>query len=204
VSLLEETIALLEEILYNSPRTDLRIAAIQNLARLGRHHPINLELLYDAASKDPDPNVCIAAVHALTDLALLSFPNTAMSDQPKVQMTFNAPVYGVAGNVEGDQIINAPNQNFDQLLADYKNFLTEIQQKYPTQTPESAVQPIIDAEFQEIQKTQPQRWQNFLSLKRLWNGGKKATLKIAEHFAEDSPWGKAALAFLEGVMEDSP
>jgi hypothetical protein len=95
-------------------------------------------------------------------------------------MTFNAPVYGAAGNIEGNQIISALDQDFDALLNDYKTFFNDLQQKYP-----------------------PQRWQNFLNLKRLWNGGKKATFKIGERFTEESFWGKAAIAFLAGVMEES-
>jgi len=35
------------------------------------------------------------------------------------------------------------------------------------------------------------RWQNFLNLKRLWNGGKKAAVKVGEHFIELNPWGKS-------------
>jgi hypothetical protein len=126
----------------------------------------------------------------------------SMSDQPKVQMTFNAPVYGAAGNIEGNQIINASTQDFDVLLNDYKQFFKDLQQKYPVQPPEAALQPIINAEFQEIQTTQPQRWQNFLNLKRLWNGAKKSGLKVGEHFTEENVWGKAAIAFLEGISED--
>jgi hypothetical protein len=38
----------------------------------------------------------------------------------------------------------------------------------------------IETEFKDIQTQHPQRWQNFLSLKRLWNGGKKAGIKISE------------------------
>jgi deoxyribodipyrimidine photolyase len=93
--------------------------------------------------------------------------------------------------------------NINILIDDYQQFINHLQQKYPAQTPEAAFQPIIDAECKELQKTQPQRWQNFLSLKRLWNGGKKATFKVGEHFTEENPWGKAAIAFLEGIAEDS-
>ena len=198
---LEKAIVTLEQLLFNDSRPSVRVCAIQNLARIGRHHPINLNLLYNAATEDPNPRVCIAAINAMTDLALALSSTPTMTEPPKVQMTFNAPVYGAAGNIEGNQIINASNQDFDAFLNDYKTFFKELQQKYPIQTPESALQTIIDAEFQEIQKTQPQRWQNFLNLKRLWNGGKKATLKIGEHFTEENVWGKAALAFLEGILD---
>jgi hypothetical protein len=195
----EQTIAILEKLLANNSSPSVRISAIQNLARIGRYHPINLQLLYNAV-EDPDPSISIAAMTAITDLVLPPF--STMSDQPKVQMTFNAPVYGAAGNIEGNQIINASDQGFDTLLNDYKTFFNELQQKYSAQTPDAALQPIINAEFQEIQKTQPQRWQNFLNLKRLWNGAKKAGFKVGEHFTEENVWGKMAIAFLEGVLDD--
>ncbi|HEY9825011.1 MAG TPA: hypothetical protein V6D19_06165 [Stenomitos sp.] len=105
------------------------------------------------------------------------------------------------GRQEATQHIYASEQNFDKLLADYQEFFATLQQKYPAQTPKAALQPIIDAEFQELEKTQPQRWKNFLTLKRLWNGGKKATFKMGEHFSEETLWGKMAIAFLEGVTD---
>jgi hypothetical protein len=176
----------------------VRIVVIQSLATLGRYYPLDLDPISKAASTDPEPSVRIAAVKALTTL---NIPASAMSDQPKVQMNFNAPVYGAAGNIEGNQVINASTQDFEALLNDYKQFFNNLQQKYPNQLPETALQPIIDAEFQELEKTQSQRWQNFLNLKCLWNGGKKATFKMGEHFTEENLWGKMAIAFLEGITE---
>jgi hypothetical protein len=32
--------------------------------------------------------------------------------------------------------------------------------------------------------------------------GKKAELKVGEHFTEENLWGKGAIAFLEGISED--
>jgi hypothetical protein len=194
----EKTIACLQRILLNDSDPTVRIAVLQSLAILGRYHPLDIDPITQVALTDPDPKVRIAAIKALTALNTPS----SMPEQPKVQMTFNAPVYGAAGNIEGNQIINVADQGFETLLSDYKQFFNDLQKKYPTQTPEIALQPIIDAEFQEIQKTQPQRWQNFLTLKRLWNGGKKAMLKVGEHFTEENVWGKAAIAFLEGITED--
>jgi hypothetical protein len=126
-----------------------------------------------------------------------------MSDSPKVQMNFHAPVTGATGNVEGNQIIHAhtTEQNFEVLLADFQQFINDLQPKYPNATEETAIQ-IIEVEARELQRTQPFRWQNFLNLKRLWNGGKKAAFKVGEHYAEQNPLGKAAIAFLEGVMEE--
>lgn len=130
-------------------------------------------------------------------------PSQPMSDSPKVQMNFHAPVTGATGNVEGDQIIHAhpTEQNFEVLLADFQQFINDLQRKYPNATDETAIQ-IIDVEAKELQRNHPIRWQNFLNLQRLWNGGKKAAFKIGEHYAEQNPLGKGAIAFLEGVMEE--
>jgi hypothetical protein len=40
------------------------------------------------------------------------------------------------------------------------------------------------------------------SEKRLCHGGKQAAITVGEHFVESNPWGKGAIAFLEGVSED--
>jgi hypothetical protein len=61
---------------------------------------------------------------------------------------------------------------------------------------------IIDAEFKELKASQPRQWQNLLSVKRLYNGSKKAALKLSEHFTEENPWGKGFVAFLEGFSEN--
>ena len=116
--------------------------------------------------------------------------------------TFNAPVnfapnYGIQA-----QNLNMQNteQHFEVVLTDFKQFVTDLQTQYPNvNTPETATQTIT------VQAKQlPQaRSQNFLNLKRLWNGSKKAGLKVGEHFAENNVWGKGAIAFLEGVSEDT-
>ena len=43
---------------------------------------------------------------------------------------------------------------------------------------------------------------NLLNVKRLYNGGKKAAVKVSEHLAQENVWGKGFVAFLEGVSED--
>ncbi|NJN92299.1 MAG: DUF4926 domain-containing protein, partial [Leptolyngbyaceae cyanobacterium SL_5_14] len=57
---------------------------------------------------------------------------TSMSDKPKVQMNFNAPVTGAAGNVEGNFVVNAANSEFAEAIATFQKFLLDLQQKYPT------------------------------------------------------------------------
>jgi hypothetical protein len=69
---------------------------------------------------------------------------------------------------------------------------------------------IIDAEFKSLEASRwrslPERespqWQNLLNIKRLCNGGKKAAVKVGEHFTPENPWGKGFVALLEGVSED--
>lgn len=195
-------IPLLCQALLQDASPNNRASAAQTLIAIGHLPQEAIDILSNAIINDPSEFVRAAIIQAIKS-HYAPKPQATMSDSPKVQMTFNAPVYGAAGNIEGDQIINASDQNFDALLNDYKQFFNDLQQKYSTQPSEANLQPIIDAEFQEIQKTQPQRWQNFLSLKRLWNGGKKATLKMGEHFTEENLWGKMAIAFLEGVTEKS-
>jgi hypothetical protein len=51
--------------------------------------------------------------------------------------------------------------SFFKNLNDYKQFFNNLQQKYSAQTPEVAIQPIIDAESQEIQKRNPKAGKTF-------------------------------------------
>lgn len=97
--------------------------------------------------------------------------------------------------------VNVIDPNIKQALDDLKQTVGTLQKKYPQANEEQATS-IIDAEFKEIKRTQPHQWERFLSLKRLWNGLKKGTLKAGEHFAEETPWGKAAIGFLEGVTDN--
>ncbi len=97
---------------------------------------------------------------------------------------------------------NVTEPEVSQILEDLKQLIEDLKQQYPQVSDEQAAD-IVDAEFKEIQRTQPKRWQNFLSLKRLWNGLKKGSLKAGEHFAEETPWGKAALGFLEGITDEN-
>ncbi len=157
-------------------------------------NPNTFKQAIEALPQERTPDVQICIMDAIVTLAKPD-SDKIMSETPKYDLR-GAKIGNFAetiqsgGRQEATQNIYAPEQDFDKLLADYQQFFNSLQQKYPTQTPEAVLQPIIDAEFQEIQKTQPQRWQNFLNLKRHWNGGKKATLKMGEHFTKENLWGK--------------
>ncbi|MEZ2250484.1 HEAT repeat domain-containing protein [Microcoleus sp.] len=77
-----------------------------------------------------------------------------------------------------------------------------LEKKYTYVQDEQQARNIIDAEFKEIKEQKPIEWQNLISVKRLYNGGKKAAVKVGEHFTESNPWGKGLVAFIEGVSED--
>lgn len=133
-----------------------------------------------------------------------------MSETPKNQNTFNfhhavgnvnAGDTTIAGDQVGSQHNYAPEQNIDDALADIKKIIEQLQRKYPQAT-EAEAKEIIDVEFEEIKRTQPKQWQKFMSVKRLFNGGKTAVIKIGEHFAEENVWGKGLVGFAEGVSEN--
>lgn len=59
----------------------------------------------------------------------------------------------------------------------------------------NAVPQIIEVEAKLIEAQNPQRWQNLLSLKRLWHGGKKASVKVGKHIAENNVGAKGVGSF---------
>jgi HEAT repeat protein len=77
-----------------------------------------------------------------------------------------------------------------------------LEKKYSYVQDEEQARNIIDAEFKEIKQQKLIEWQNLISLKRVYNGGKNAAVKVGEHFAESSPWVKGFVGFLEGISED--
>ena len=147
-----------------------------------------------------------------------------MTNQPKNQPTFHINSIGnlntgdvtIAGDQIGTQNIQQESQD-TALLAlaqppemGIVQIIQELEKKYTfVQDPQQAID-IIDAEFKSLEadrwRSLPERespqWQNLLNVKRLYNGGKKATVKVSEHFAQENVWGKGFVAFLEGVSED--
>jgi hypothetical protein len=201
---LKQAIEALSRVLRENPNPQARAKAAECLGAWANAEV--LTILCQALPQERTPDVQISIMDAIVTLAKPD-SDKPMSETPKYDLRGAnignfAETIQSGGRQEATQNIYPPEQDFNKLLTDYQQFFNSIQQKYPTQPPEAALKPIIDAEFQEIQKTQPQRWQNFLNLKRLWNGGKKATFKMGEHFTEENVWGKMAIAFLEGVTEN--
>ena len=94
-----------------------------------------------------------------------------MSNQPKVQQNFNAPVTGVAGNVEGDMIIHAPEPKITAAAQQLTHHCSKLRAQYPNATNEELFDILLRG-FQTMPQQNPKSWkswQNILSL--LFAGG---------------------------------
>jgi internalin A len=92
-----------------------------------------------------------------------------------------------------------------QTINEITQVLANLQKAHPTAT-EAEAKDIIGAEFKEIQNNQPNRWatlrQQLLNRERWLNGGKATISEIAKHYAENSVFLKAGVAFLDGFSAD--
>ena len=131
-----------------------------------------------------------------------------MTNPPKNQPTFHINSVGnlntgdvtIAGDQIGTQNIQQESQ--DTALLAIVQIIQELEKKYTlVQDPQQAID-IIDAEFKSLEADRSPQWQNLLNVKCLYNGGKKAAVKVGEHFTQENVWGKGAVAFLEGISED--
>ncbi|MBW4516325.1 MAG: NACHT domain-containing protein [Timaviella obliquedivisa GSE-PSE-MK23-08B] len=134
-------------------------------------------------------NAIAQGVQKMSEVSKYNFPNAQ-----KVQIFEQVDTY-----IENNSAISSEDK---EAITELQQVIQDLQAKYPKARPEEQ-SIIIEAEFQEIKQKQPWRWKNLMSYKRLLNGGKTAVVKVGEHFAESSPWGKGAIAFLEGVMENA-
>lgn len=149
--------------LRHDPSPQIRALSAQTLVQIGMNREI-ANALQESLQKESDDTVRKAIIQAISDY------HKKMSDLPKVQMTFNAPVYGVAGNVEGDQIINTVEP---ETLADIKKILAN----YPKATNTEAAE-IIDTEFTQIQSNNSQRWQKWMDIFSVAFAGGTESVKI--------------------------
>ena len=147
------TIKLICQILQNDPSSLVRANAAEALAKMGADNQEAIATLYQVALEDSDPSVRASAVAALGEIyknaIIFNVLNQAIKtmSERKVQMNFNAPVTGAAGNVEGD-FINNPSQNLVEAAAEIQQLLNQIAQTHPTMT-ESAVAEVIQHEIKE-------------------------------------------------------
>ena len=214
----ERAIALCCQQLRNDPAPNVRSRAAKALGLIGRNSETAKLALFLAAEQDPNDDVRASSIDAIAQLYKEPLPTPSidvliqltqllqtMSEQPKVQMNFNAPVTGAAGNVEGDFIVQAQEQDFAAALTEVRQLLETLQQKYPTATAADA--PIImRAELESMQANQPQQWamvkRNLLNRDRWLKGGKAAVIEVTKDLAEKNTLVKGAIAFLEAFSEE--
>jgi len=108
-----------------------------------------------------------------------------------------------SGEVNAKKYANDP--AFTDALSEIVQILTTLQQNHPAATEKEAGE-IIEAEFKEIEITQPNKWRTFqrdlLNPERWSKGGKSALSETAKHYLEDSVFAKAFLAFLDGFSAE--
>ena len=129
---------------------------------------------------------------------------TLVSEQQPIfnQQGTTIGVNYAAANSNPKIIQNIHQESQDTSLLAIVQIIQALEKKYTfVQDPQQAID-IIDAEFKSLEASRSPQWQNLLNIKRLYNGGKKAAVKVGEHFAQENVWGKGAVAFLEGVSED--
>lgn len=128
-----------------------------------------------------------------------------MSDGSKYQI--EAEIVQIIENNPGEVIAKkyASDPAFTEALAEIVQILQNLEQRYPNAT-EAEAESIIEAEFEEIKATQPNRWQIFrqqlLNRERWFNGGKAALTETAKHYADRSVFYKAGIAFLDEFSAD--
>ena len=96
---------------------------------------------------------------------------------------------------------NASDPEVKEALEDLKQILQELQAQNPQASEEEAME-ILDVEVEAIRRREPQRWRQLANLRRWQNGAKKGALKVGEHLADSTVWGKALVGFLEGASDD--
>ena len=102
---------------------------------------------------------------------------TTMSDQPKVQMNFHAPVHGAAGNVEGDIIIHALEPNTTEATQQLTKLIEKLREKYPDKTDSETFDILLNG-FITMPQTNPQNWQRWQDLLSVFFAGSVEATKF--------------------------
>jgi HEAT repeat protein/energy-coupling factor transporter ATP-binding protein EcfA2 len=196
-------LAVLWNIYFQNPEIDLTraIHAIQNRCQFYNYEIWQAHLTAQKADHQAKPNSDpnVITIQTLERLNIMTDKAPIFNQQ---HATIGVNYAAEDSRVEFTQHTSSSEQNFEILLSDYQQFIQQLQQKYPTLADATAIPQIIEIEAKLKETQDRQWWQNFLNLKRLWHGSKKAGFKIGEHFAENNVWAIGAIAFLEGVSED--
>ncbi|MFH7245163.1 MAG: hypothetical protein ACHWZW_20190 [Spirulina sp.] len=90
-------------------------------------------------------------------------------------------------------------------IMDLKALITHLQSQHPTVANESEALAIIDAEFTEVQHSSSSKWANLrqqlINPKRHLQATKATLIEIAQHYLEESIWGKATITYLDTLSQ---
>ena len=169
------------------------------------NYPIRQLSLTPHPAKPSQPTELLAKIDQTTQQ--IDNRTKQMADQPTQDFshaTFQALVnFGTNHGYQAHNLtIPAQESSPEAALNAVVQIIQALEKKYSYVQDEQQARNIIDAEFKEIKQQKPIEWQNLISLKRVYNGGKNAAVKVGEHFAESSPWVKGFVGFLEGISED--
>ncbi|MEA5535423.1 COR domain-containing protein [Crocosphaera sp. XPORK-15E] len=136
---------------------------------------------------------------------LFTFDNkeeNPMSDQRTFNFYGNTQ-YHEKNQAEGNQNNYTSDSSIKNSLDEIREMLNKLNHENPNINETEATE-IIQAEFTEIQRNQPQKWEVIKPVfdrERWLNGGKTALIKVGEHYSENNVFYKAAVGFVEGFTE---
>ncbi|MEG4958760.1 HEAT repeat domain-containing protein, partial [Microcoleus sp. K4-C2] len=175
------------------------ILVIQGACKYYKYEIRQLSLLPESGKHPATPSANVY-IHSVEEFKLMS-PEPPIFHQQNATIGVNYAAEN--SNPKVIQKIEAtPQSSPEAALNAVVQIIQALEKKYTNVQDEQQARNIIDAEFKEIKEQKPIEWQNVISVKRLCNGGKKAAVKVGEHFAESSPWVKGFVGFLEGISED--
>lgn len=107
----------------------------------------------------------------------------------------------------------ANDETLRQEITDLRQLVSQLQKNHRPTTEAEAIQ-VIDAEFHEIQKTNPSRWQaiqkqlhllksQLLNPERHLTASKAAISEVAKHYLEESVIAKALITYLDTMSADT-
>ena len=102
---------------------------------------------------------------------------TTMSDQPKVQMNFHAPITSVVGNVEGDMTIYALEPNTTEATQQLTKLVEKLREKHPNKTDAEIFNILLNG-FTTMPQTNPQNWQRWQDTFSIFFAGGIETTKF--------------------------
>ena len=176
-------VQILCKLLRDSEEPRIRAKAAVSLGKLGIESAISE--LCQAASADPDIQVCLSAMDALV---LIAKPEliTLMTEPSKNPNTFHINQVGSINNdevnVQGDMVgfqynYAFPNPKQAEAVSEFSQQLQNIRQQYP-EASEAEIIDIIQRALATIYQDNPQEWRGWVDLLSLVFAGGVEGIKI--------------------------